>query len=447
VRYLSLFSGIEAASVAWEGLKWECAGVVEIDTFASEVLKKHYPQVKNYGDITKITKEDLNEMGTVELVVGGSPCQSFSSAGLRKGLEDPRGNLMLEYIRIIDSLRPKWFIWENVPGVLSSDKGTAFGSLIGAMVELGYSCCWRVLDAQHFGVPQRRRRVFVVGHLDSQSSPFQVLFEQGSSGGDTEESEGQGKDSPIEAQESSTSDGGIKESVYLPSGTRLAHTRIEHSISPCVLASWHKSGDSVPLKIDDLPVLESNQANLQISWNISPTLVASMGKGGGYVPMIPVRGTFSETGRNLVGSLCARDSKGVGNEYFEAGKVVVEETVVCDVYNHSVADKISPTLTSATGITNGSGPKAITPHLKVRRLTPVECERLQGFPDNWTRIKWRGKEEEHCPLGHRYRCLGNTMAVPVMRWIGQRINQVHTQNQGVSDETHTRSSHYQKGCG
>ena len=181
MNYLSLFSGIEAASVAWKDFGWNCVGVAEIDTFACAVLAHHYPQVPNLGDITKITTEQLDgikeEHKGIDLVVGGSPCQSFSVAGLRKGLEDPRGNLMYEYIRVIEATRPRWLIWENVPGALSADKGQAFATLLQSLAELGYFLSWRVLDAQHFGVPQRRRRVFLVGSSDPRTSPFKVLFE------------------------------------------------------------------------------------------------------------------------------------------------------------------------------------------------------------------------------------------------------------------------------
>ena len=175
MRYLSVCSGVEAATVAWHPLGWEAVGYSEIEKFPSEVLAHHYPSVTNYGDMTKYKEWNIN--GAVELLVGGTPCQSFSVAGLRKGLEDPRGNLALVYCGILDHFRPKWFVWENVPGVLSSNKGRDFGSFLGALVELGYGFSYRVLDAQYFGVAQRRRRVFVVGHLGDWRPTAKVLFE------------------------------------------------------------------------------------------------------------------------------------------------------------------------------------------------------------------------------------------------------------------------------
>ena len=175
MKYLSVCSGIEAATVAWHGLGWNPVGFGEIEKFPSEVLAHHYPDVPNFGDMTKFKEWNIN--GTVGLLVGGTPCQSFSVAGLRKGLEDPRGNLALTYCGILDHFRPKWFVWENVPGVLSSGKGRDFGSFLGALVKLGYGFSYRVLDAQHFGVAQRRRRVFVVGHLGDWRPTAKVLFE------------------------------------------------------------------------------------------------------------------------------------------------------------------------------------------------------------------------------------------------------------------------------
>ena len=163
MRYLSTFSGIEAASVAWEPLGWEPVGFSEIDPFASAVLAHRFPNVRNYGDVTKHESWGVVR-GSVDLLVGGSPCQAFSVAGLRKGLDDPRGQLTLVYLQLAARLRPRWIVWENVPGVLSADGGRAFGAFLGGLAELGYGFAWRVLDARHFGVPQRRRRVFLVAH-------------------------------------------------------------------------------------------------------------------------------------------------------------------------------------------------------------------------------------------------------------------------------------------
>ena len=174
IRFGSLFSGIEAASVAWEPFGWRCAWTAEIDPFASAVLRHRYPDVPNLGDVNEI---EPGAIEPVDLVVFGSPCQSFSVAGKRLGLDDPRGNMALVGLRVVGAIRPRWVVWENVPGVLSSDGGRDFGAFLGLLGELGYGFAYRVLDAQHFGVPQRRRRVFVVGYLGDWRPPAAVLFE------------------------------------------------------------------------------------------------------------------------------------------------------------------------------------------------------------------------------------------------------------------------------
>jgi DNA (cytosine-5)-methyltransferase 1 len=176
MNYLSVCSGIEAATVAWHNLGWKPLGFSEIEKFPSEVLAHHYPNTPNLGDMTKYKEWDFGT-NRLDLLVGGTPCQSFSVAGLRKGLDDPRGNLALTYVGILDKFRPKWCVWENVPGVLSSGGGRDFGAFLGALGELGYGWSYRVLDAQYFGVPQRRRRVFVVGCFGNWESAAKVLFE------------------------------------------------------------------------------------------------------------------------------------------------------------------------------------------------------------------------------------------------------------------------------
>ena len=192
MKYVSIFSGIEAASVAWAPLGWEALAFAEIDDFPSAVLKKRYPDVPNLGDVTQIDWSDVvSRIGKPDLIVGGSPCQSFSIAGNREGLKGASG-LMYEYIRAVSEVRPRWFLWENVPGALSVEGGGAFGQLLSEMANLGYGLAWRVLDAQFCRVPvyadtdkligfvgpvaQRRRRVFLVGSLGTDRAS-QVLFE------------------------------------------------------------------------------------------------------------------------------------------------------------------------------------------------------------------------------------------------------------------------------
>jgi DNA (cytosine-5)-methyltransferase 1 len=181
VIFGSVCSGIEAATVAWHPLGWEPAFFSEIAAFPSRVLAHHYPKVPNHGDFTQVD----GRADALNVLVGGTPCQSFSVAGLRGGLADDRGNLALEFLRLADRARPRWVVWENVPGVLSSNGGRDFGAILGGLVELGYGFAYRVLDAQYFGVPQRRRRVFVVGCAGGWAPAAAVLFERASLRGDS----------------------------------------------------------------------------------------------------------------------------------------------------------------------------------------------------------------------------------------------------------------------
>jgi DNA (cytosine-5)-methyltransferase 1 len=341
---------------------WQAAAYSEIEKFPSEVLKYHYPSVPNMGDMTKYKEW---EIGTIGLLVGGTPCQSFSVAGLRKGLEDPRGNLALTYAGILDKFRPKWFIWENVPGVLSSNKGRDFGSFLGAVVELGYGFSYRVLDAQHFGVAQRRRRVFVVGHLGDWRPSAKVLFESHSLSGYSKKSGQKGEE--------------VATFVESSFGTFR-----EDKIGGTTKASGGVLGGG------------------------SETLVATENK----VPLahaFKVRGGCAGGGKGYLG----QDEKAFTLSTLQDQQIAVLGGLHP---NAAIAENISPTLTSAMGM--GGGHIPVIGSMAVRRLTEIECERLQGFPDNYTNIK------ENCPSGARYKALGNSMAVPVMKWIGKRIQMV-----------------------
>lgn len=294
MRYLSVCSGIEAATVAWHPLGWEPAAFSEIEAFPRKVLKHHYPQVPLHGDFTTIQGD---EYGPIDLLVGGTPCQSFSVAGLRGGLDDDRGNLALEFLKLAHRTRARWVVWENVPGVLSSNGGRDFGSILGGLVELGYGFSYRVLDAQYFGVPQRRRRVFVVGHLGDWRGAASVLFER-------------------------------------------------HSLQG----------------------------------NPSPRREARKGTAQGAAD-----GSDSQNGAAFTASSIADYREGVG------------------------------TLRANGGDLGGGSETLLIQGDAIRRLTPRECERLQGFPDDYTLLG------EQTPDGPRYKALGNSMAVPVMAWIGKRI--------------------------
>ena len=375
MNYLSVCSGVEAASVAWKGLDWNPLAFSEIEKFPSEVLQHHYPNVKNLGDMTNYKEWNFGKE-SVDVVVGGTPCQSFSLAGLRKGMEDPRGNLALTFCAILDKFRPKWFIWENVPGVLSSNKGRDFGSFLGAVAELGYGASYRVLDAKNFGVPQRRRRVFVVGHLGDWRPTAEVLFESESLSWDSDKSKKKRKDTATKPTNS------VGESS---SGRMKPLLHQDYIDALCARDYKGLNSDSLDKKAI-VEVFENHAQDSRVKemGDTCQTVTSTWGTGGGNVPFV------------------------LGGQH----------------PNAAIAENESPTLTNAMGSGGGHVP-LLNKKMAVRKLTPVECERLQGFPDNYTNIK------ENCPDGHRYKAMGNSMAVPVMRWIGERINNYKEENYAI----------------
>jgi DNA (cytosine-5)-methyltransferase 1 len=395
---------------------WKPVGFSEIEKFPSQVLAHHYPEVTNFGDMTKYKEWNIND--SVGLLVGGTPCQSFSVAGLRKGLDDPRGNLALTYVGILDKFRPKWCIWENVPGVLSSGGGRDFGAFLGALGELGYGFSYRVLNAQYFGVPQRRRRVFVVGCLGNWESAAKVLFESESLSGNIKQSRKTRKEtstsfipSVANCLQTTSNDysraDGFNMIAYENHGT---DSRVkEIAISPTVTARWGTGGNNVPI------ALAENTIGRQ---------PLNGGNGTGYAEGGPMY-TLNATGVHGVAyGFEPGIAKREGNpaRFVENGTPTLRANMgdnqtataySIDTYNLKVGEGSTETLRGFGHIDHVGG----TMHnMAVRRLTEVECERLQGFPDNYTNIK------ENCPSGPRYKALGNSMAVPVMKWIGERIN-------------------------
>ena len=366
MRFGSVCSGIEAASVAWAPLGWSADWVSEIDPFPSTLLSQRHPDTPNVGDMTGIKNKILSgELSAPPLLVGGTPCQAFSLAGNRKGLDDQRGQLTLSYVELlntIDEMRGERnesiCVWENVPGVLSS-KDNAFGCFLAGLAGEGCelkpagekwsnagcvygpkrAVAWRVLDAQYFGVAQRRRRVFVVASARKGFNPRKVLFEF----------EGLRRD--------------------------IAPSREEGQIAAALTASGVGTCGA-----DDNQV----QANHIVMGH-------RMRAFGDYIN--------DETASTMK----ARD-------YKDATDLVVHGT------QHPC---VSSGLAFMMGRNHGQENIIFEP--RPRRLTPIECERLQGFPDGYTAIEWGGKSVEQCPDGHRYKALGNSMAVPVMRWLGLRI--------------------------
>ena len=379
MNYLSVCSGIEAATVAWHDMGWKPIGFSEIEKFPSQLLQHHYPHVTNYGDMTKFKEWNINE--PVNLLVGGTPCQSFSVAGLRKGLEDPRGNLMLTYLGIADHFKPKWILWENVPGVLSSNGGKDFACFLQGLAELGYGFAYRVLDAQHFGVPQRRRRVFVVGCLGDWRSAAKVLFESESLQRDITPSRNKGKEIANCLTKSPSS-----YSSYNPARSE-GNAVISYNITFCDANGTRKDRPNGGLYVNETDTSNTlTRANVgtyavdTYNGTIQGDITATMTTTGGGVSSGPsvMVSTFKETADCLT---AAYGTKWNGNASATNGSLFAKQ------------------------------------NMRVRRLTPMECERLQGFPDNYTNTHTSSDTT-------RYKALGNSMAVPVMKWIGQRINEL-----------------------
>ena len=606
MRYLSVCSGIEAATVAWHPLGWQPVAFAEVSAFPSAVLAHHYPTIPNLGDLTL---HDSWNLSAINLLVGGTPCQAFSVAGLREGLADPRGNLTLTFLGLVAQCRPRWVVWENVPGVLS-DSTNAFGQFLSGLAKLGYGWAYRVLNAQYFGVPQRRRRVFVVAHLGSWAPAAAVLFESHSLRGHpapsrqprqdlapslsarTKGGGGLGTDAELDGALipenthtlrgegfDATEDGTGRGTTIIPAYARSlraqghsAHQEDKETYipetSPCLdiragrsgETTFHTSGGLIPetawaLQERDskgpdsstkeghlIPELQAivfdstqitsqaNRSNPQAGdpchplasgahppaiafsckdhgadagTDVTPTL-RSMGfdqshaNGGGQVaiafpqrlsgtqcasseevsPVLqstnPTAVCFSGRARgddgrgyerepeifppDLAGTLdtvkphcvafqprIGRNGRGYAEEHTPALNGADAGTT-SDMrpcvpfkprhYRHprkeGAASEIVGTLTAAAGEINDSSPHVAYSEperpliWQVRRLTPRECERLQGFPDDYTRIPYRGKPADRCPDGPRYQALGNSMAVPVMNWIGRRIELVES---------------------
>jgi DNA (cytosine-5)-methyltransferase 1 len=549
MKYLSVCSGIEAASVAWHPLGWRARAVADIDLFANAVTAHHYPDVPNLGDLTKWRDWDQDILADADVLVGGTPCQAFSVAGLRNSLADDRGNLSLEFVRLadaIDDLRldagrePSIIVWENVPGVLSV-RDNAFGCFLSALagedepfvpargkwtnagVAHGPSraVAWRILDAQYFGLAQRRRRVFVVASAREGFDPAAVLLEF----------EGLRRDSPPrrEARQVAPTipsrstaggglgtdfdcDGGVITLAHGQAGAEIARERsptltcvheapiaaipVTHSLR----AEGFDAGEDgtgrgtplVPVYAQELadPITANEQKTYthegannfrtrnviafsakdhggDASVDLSPTLRAiphhgSHANGGGQMAVaIPVQEVGKRTGSSTddpragigIGEdgdpmytlqagaqhgvaayafqpRIARNGRGDMGEVVNAlnaqsGETGKGDAAPCVAVQASQSGvRFNDTVGTLDANYGSRRHNGVMQHMAVRRLTPVECERLQGFPDGYTNIPWRGKPE--APDGPRYKSLGNSMAVPVMRWIGKRIAEALT---------------------
>jgi DNA (cytosine-5)-methyltransferase 1 len=526
--YGSVCSGIEAATVAWELLGWRPAFFAEIEPFPSAVLAHHYPAIPNLGDMAAI--DGTTWRGKIDVLVGGTPCQAFSVAGLRKSLDDARGNLALKFVELADATDPTWIVWENVPGVLST-RDNAFGCLLGGLagedgpllppggkwtdagvvVGPARTVAWRVLDAQYFGLAQRRRRVFVVAGAGDRADPFSVLFEREGLRRDSppRRETGQGIAPTLDARA-----GRIGETPSATSGGLIAEAfggnntsgpiDVATALNACASASGRMDFESETFVATTLRARDLARG---VDSDCTDTLIAHSLRGEGFdasedgtgrgTPLVPVAIPIQEAGaRTGISTTDPRAGIGVGSDgdpmfTLQAGKQhavafnlrgrdggaqaemaadnlvslraasggssrsyvafaqnqrdeirpltiagalaaepgTKQQTYVafdCKAsadFQSAAADGVTPTLRAmnARGRENGGGQLAVQCDMAVRRLTPRECERLQGFPDDYTRIPWRRKAPEDCPDGPRYRALGNSMAVPVMFWIGSRI--------------------------
>lgn len=450
LRYGSVCSGIEAASVAWHPLGWRPAWFAEVDRFCKAVLEYRWPGVHNYGDFRTITAE----RGSIDVLVGGTPCQSFSVAGRRAGLADPRGVLAFEFLALAQRLRPRWVVFENVPGLLSSGRGRDFGAFIGTLGQLGYGCSWRVLDAQYFGVPQRRRRVFVVGYLGDWRPALAVLFDPQSL-----------SRHPSARRKAPT---GVARGIEIgPSGGRftdLAPTldaRCKYGAIRNQLGLLAFGGNNTSGPIDIATACRakggSGHGDFESETFVTGTLPADYGKQGGKrgVPLVPVGAVpilepGSRTGKSTTDpragigigepgdpmftlqrgkqhavavALRGRDGGGTAELGGEVAHALRAGTGGADKAHVMISGTLAASgAGSARPAGNANETDLVIPRgMTVRRLTPRECERLQGFPDDYTLVPYRKKLAADGP---RYRAIGNSMAVPVMRRIGGGIQQV-----------------------
>jgi DNA (cytosine-5)-methyltransferase 1 len=436
MKYLSVCAGIEAASVAWHHMGWEPVAFSEIEKFPSAVLAHHYPNVPNWGDMTKFKDwPDAN----IDVLVGGTPCQSFSVAGLRKGLDDPRGNLMLTFGSIAQRYRPQWLVWENVPGVLSSNGGRDFGSFLGMLAELGYGFAYRVLDAQFHGVAQRRRRLFLVGDLGDWHRAAAVLFERHSLSGHPAPSRQARKGTAGSVAPGATASGWPAEvsptlNAHFGSKQGLEDQHIAgggdylcQPVANCLTQRMHK-GINTTLDEGQTPIVTigggfdavqpisfgAQMSTPQTDVDMVQTLQAKN-------PMaVAIQGTVIGRSEHAGPQGSGADASGA---MFTLTKTDVHAVAVDFRHTDLTGDVTHTIQAKKTGGFSLNYQPGVMQTMQVRRLTPVECERLQGFPDGYTNIPWRNKPES--PDGPRYKALGNSMAVPVMRWIGERINEVN----------------------
>ncbi|MGL4577290.1 MAG: DNA cytosine methyltransferase [Burkholderiaceae bacterium] len=417
MRFLSLFSGIEAASVAWIPLGWTCAGVAEIEPFPCVALKHHYPNVPNLGDVTHITEAQIAALGPIDLVCGGSPCQDLSVAGKRAGLAGERSNLFYEQMRIFNAARrlcgARFMLWENVPGAFSSNRGADFAAVAGEMAGARFGVPhggwrntgvaagrnglveWATLDAQWFGLAQRRKRVFALLDTGNWADRPPILFEPESLRRDSAPRRKAGQDAA--GTLTARARGGLPRNAEF-------NQKLIPQTAMCLNAGAMRRQDAE-------------------SETLIPTLAHTL-RGEGFdasedgtgrgTPLVPVIGfACKASGSNgfgvgeVAGTMKARHDGHLACFSFDTQQIT-------SAANRS---RVGPELPAPT-LSTRAGSMHVATHMVVRRLTPKECARLQGFPDEYLDIAINGKPAADGP---KYKALGNSWAVPVAQWIGKQI--------------------------
>lgn len=494
MRAGTLFSGIGCAELAAPEIDWRwCAesdpGAKSGHGFAAEVHRVRHG-ISNLHDVTKVDWDAVAREEPIDALVFGSPCQAFSQAGRRLGLDDPRGNLALIALGVARRLRPQWILFENVPGLLSTDHGWAMGTFLWEVGQLGYGWAYRVLDARYFGVPQRRRRVFLVGHLGDWRRAAAVLFEPASLRRD-----------PAPGREARPGIAGETEAAARGGGERIAGTipaggavdrgltgqdlraGLYAEVAPPVVAAdgkrgksrhegaalveaWGGNNTSGPIDVatavrahpgpnghQDFESETFVTAYACQGSNVGEAGTLRAGNGGvtGGVPFVsdPITAregdsyTHEGTGNFRLRNVVAFDPTQIthpenrsraepGGPAPALGRTT-PPTVAFSVKDHGAdaADDVAPTLRAMEhqrGNANAGGQVGVATGARLRRLTPRECERLQGLPDDYTAIPWRGRAV--AKDGPRYRAVGNGMAIPVMRWILARLRREHEVDHG-----------------
>lgn len=379
MNVLSLFSGIGAFDLAFERNGDKVVAQSEIDKHCSQVLGKHFPDVPNLSDVRGV--DGRNYRG-IDVICGGSPCQDVSQAGRRAGLAGERSSLWFEFARIIEEAKPKIFLFENVTGLLTSNQGRDFGSIIGSMAELGYAVCWRILDSQYAGVPQRRRRVFIVGCFGNPERARQILFEPESGSRDIKKSK-QERGEVVGTLASRTRGGGFPGSDDAFNGYVIPYRKSQKA---------HHS--------DDCETWKETEYTNTLSSHSTDT-------GHAILYRKKRRPTNDPDDVETWEEAQYTNTLDAGSNVTRTAHAIAFHMTQDPI----VGDELSPAI--STGGTNGSATIGISTEWGVRKLMPIECERLMGFPDNWT--------EGHADT-NRYKMLGNSVVIPVLEYIVERIN-------------------------